>query len=1041
MELPGRLLPGSSVGVPPVGIVYTRDRLLASRNSPAIPARLPALIASTFWSLGIANFPRTERGTRGGRTRWQPLRKDHLVQLGCVNVCSLVKKPEAVHHLISESNFDILAVTETWLGTQTGDTDMLPAIPDGFGAHHIPRPDGRRGGGVALIYRSSFVATKRRIKLFKSFEHLDVVLTHGSSSLRIIVVYRPPPAPAALFFSEFEELIGTVNATKKRKQRLLVVGDFNIHLNNLADVSSSRFAEQIDSLQLKQFVSGPTHKDHNTLDLVLGFRSDRLVTRVKVGEFFSDHNVISCQLFLRMPPLPRTKVTVRKLDSIDLDAFVKDLERLPLLRDPALSLDDRIQQYEAISTVLDQHAPEKTRFITLRPRAPWVTDDVFVLRRKLRTSERIARASGKKRHWRMFRAARAAFRLALRTARSSYFREEVRSCNNTQALWRLMNRLVGRGVKRTDTTAQSAQQRASAFSVFFSTKIKRLREALDDRAAETRQPRQCAEPSFLVGRNQTDLLVSFPTLSVAEVIDIIIKSPTKSCKLDPLPSCLLKRVLNVLAPAITDIINLSIRDGVFPSALKQAVVTPLLKKPTLDPEELSNYRPVSNLSFLSKTIERAVAKSLIRHLTLHGLFPKRQSAYRVGHSTETALLEVTDGILRAIDEGDACALLLLDMSSAFDTIDHQRLLHRLENRFGVTGGALRWFTEYLTDRSQVVIIDGASSSSSQLEFGVPQGSILGPILFTSYATPISDVVDKHDAVDGHQFSDDQQLRIRFRATGVQMQLSKQLAVTSLSSCLQDLEHLLLELRLMENASKRELLVTTSRTRIHDADRDPLLVAGQLVTPAASVRNLGVIFDQTMSMEKQVDSIRRSAYHQLRMIRRIRHCLDLESIKLLVHGLVISRLDYCNSLLCGLPEVLLEKLQRVQNAAAKLVLRSPARSSSTAALRTLHWLPIRERIDYKIASLAYQCFHGTAPAYLTDILHHLQSGREGMRSSNQNLLMEPRHKMKTYGSRAFSVAAPRIWNGLTEDLRSSETHSSFLSKLKTHLFRRAFDFHT
>jgi hypothetical protein len=171
---------------------------------------------------------------------------------------------------------------------------------------------------------------------------------------------------------------------------------------------------------------------------------------------------------------------------------------------------------------------------------------------------------------------------------------------------------------------------------------------------------------------------------------------------------------------LTRIVNLSLQFGDVPSALKHALITPLLKKLSL--ELISqNYRPVSNLSFLSKLIERTVATQLVDHLTKNELVDIFQSAYREGHSTETALLRVQNDILMEMEKKNVVLLVLLDLSAAFDTIDHEILLKRLATRCGIQGNALKWFRSYLKDRTQSVTIKSSNSKKEPLKYGVPQG--------------------------------------------------------------------------------------------------------------------------------------------------------------------------------------------------------------------------------------------------------------------------------------------------------------------------------
>ena len=187
---------------------------------------------------------------------------------------------------------------------------------------------------------------------------------------------------------------------------------------------------------------------------------------------------------------------------------------------------------------------------------------------------------------------------------------------------------------------------------------------------------------------------------------------------------------------------------------------PRLKKPTLDPELHSNYRPVSNLPFLSKVLERLVAGQLNMYLSQNGLFAKRQSAYRKYHSVETALVRVTNDLLLALDAKREAVLLLLDLSSAFDTVNHDILIARLKTRFGVNGIALSWFESYLRCRSQTVIVDGDGSDPNPIQRGVPQGSVLGPLLFTLYTAPIEDLILSHN-LNPVFYADDTQIYVMF----------------------------------------------------------------------------------------------------------------------------------------------------------------------------------------------------------------------------------------------------------------------------------------
>ena len=415
-------------------------------------------------------------------------------------------------------------------------------------------------------------------------------------------------------------------------------------------------------------------------------------------------------------------------------------------------------------------------------------------------------------------------------------------------------------------------------------------------------------------------------------------SKVKTCAFDPLPASVLTKCLLRLLPVITDIVNRSLDEAFIPNSLKTALIIPLLKKTNLDTEDFKNFRPVSNLPFVSKLIEKSVAVQLVQYID-DSLDEKLQSAYKKLHSTETALLKVHDDILRAVDRGCTVVLLLLNLSAAFDTVDHGLLLHRLNTWFGIKGKVLAWFKSYLTDRSQFVSINGSNSSQSDLMFGVPQGSVLGLILYLLYTSPLGDTIRRHD-MNFHFYADDCQVYFWLDSVS-------SVTTTRIEACLQDIATWLSLNKLKLNGDKTDLSVIGSGNL--SASQLPSFTAidGSVIQPSHSARNTGVFFDNKLNMERQVSAICKSAFFHIRNISQIRKFLSVSSAKALVHAFVTCRLDNCNSLLYGLAKHLVHRLQLAQNCAAQLILCGRKHDRVTPLLKELHWLPMDQRIIFKI----------------------------------------------------------------------------------------------
>ena len=884
---------------------------------------------------------------------------------------------------------------------------LKDTCPPNFSSFNHPRLTGR-AGGLAIVYRDNFNCSTVDFGTFSSFETFSILLK-GKMPILCVLIYRPPKLPG--FLKEFAEFLSIVMA---QYDRICIVGDFNLHVCCPSSNLVTDFITLYESFNLIQHITGPTHIKGHTLDLILTHGIS--LNDIEDIDFPpSDHKALFFKTVLpTFPPQPPRSSRSR---SFKPNSGQKFQQAFPVSTSPPPSsvqpsVNDLVNNFNSTcSQILDSIAPFKIK--VAKPKTMlWQNNMTKEIKKQCRKAERKWKKDKLMSSHNNLRDLMFKYQSAVKNARSDYLSTLIAThSNNSREMFQTIQSVINPPPSQ---PIEASPEKCEEFLKHFLSKIEGIRLQL---SPDPSVPIECPSPP--------SQLTSLTPITLPALLEIVTHMKTTSCSLDIIPTAFLKENIMTVAPTILSIMNRSLSSGIVPSNFKNAVVQPLLKKVSLDPLVLNNFRPISKLPFLSKVLEKIVSNQLITFMNFNTIFEKFQSGFRAMHSTETALLKVTNDLLVNADKGDCSILFLLDLSSAFDTVNHLILIQRLKEVVGINETALEWFRSYLTDRSFSVEIGEASSAPAPFTCGVPQGSILGPLLFTIYMLPIGNIIRSH-GIHFHSYADDTQLYIPLKP-GISGN------VTHLLACLSDIKKWMSQNFLQLNEAKTEII-------LFGPPMSTLPFHAELGTLSSNItltaRSLGVMFDPQLSFNKQITTVVQSCYHQIRNIAKIKSFLSTTDLETVIHAFISSRLDYCNSLYSACNKNTISRLQMVQNSAARLLTNTKKRDHITPILAALHWLPVSYRIDFKILLITFKALHGLAPSYIKDLLVPYKPERN-LRSANKALLEPPEVNLVTQGGRAFSARATVLWNTLPTGLRFADSVSSFKSRLKTHLYIKCF----
>ena len=840
--------------------------------------------------------------------------------MALLNTRSVKNKLDSITELISEHDLDIFCLTETWL--LECDIDVVKAaLHENYDMFHVSRPDDGRGGGVAVIHKRGLSSVKLvHGERFASFEHIEVVIHHMSVVTRVAVVYRPGhPGTDRNFLDEFSIFLDHLLTSSGRS---LICGDFNYWIDNPSGKAYSM--EFISLLDINNFVNsvvGPTHVSGHTLDLVLSSINSDFVREVVVYPVdlrLSDHFLVLFSIIHPRVPSLRKTISFRNYRNVDRTEVARcvglDLGAINTTGCSSFAME---QNYNTVmQRIEDLNCPVITKTILVRDGSPWFDTSVAELRRERRRAERQWRRLRTAESREAYVAAVGAVIARVSARKVDYYGGLVKSCGNDQKkLYAVFNNVMGKNRVSPLPVHSSEVQLATEFADFFRTKIERIRRTFDD-------PMDGELSVELVPHFRTTVLLhQFEPVNAEKVLGYIRSSKKTCCPLDPFDASRLPESLEAASDFIAKIINQGFLEECF-SPSTESLLRPYLKGKSLDSQDMNSYRPVSNLPLLSKIKERAILDQLLPILEVNEVVPSFQSAYKQFHSTETALCRIYNDLVLNTCAGKASVLVMLDLSAAFDTVDHQLLVNDMEE-VGLRDSALAYMKSYLSVRVQKVIVGKATSDPVPLECGVPQGSVLGPILFSIYISSLKSILEAH-GVAYHFYADDTQFYIRVENVAV--------AKERVSLVISDIKKWMFGRKLKLNEGKTEIIIVKGNSRHLNAEQfGDFQVGDTPLLPVNVVRDLGFRFDSSLDFKNQINHVVKICYHHIRNLYMVRKFLSRQCLVTMVSSLVLSQVDYCNSLYIGLPKYLLRKLQSVLNRAARLVFLLPPLTSTTHLL--------------------------------------------------------------------------------------------------------------
>jgi exonuclease III len=889
-----------------------------------------------------------------------------------INIHSIEKHIEELrtYLMLIDFQFDVLAISESKL-----QKNMEPKVDISINGYHYPlsTPTKATKGGVLLYIKENHVFKPRpnlHIYADKTSESCfaEIINCKGKNSI-VGVIYRHPTGNSFDFIETYlKPLVQNKLSKAILNKKIYIAGDFNYDLTNISSEETSDFFDLMTSSQLLPTISLPTKLNTYHDTLIDNIFTNQYNPDLTSGNFtlqLSDH----LASFLIAPNeniqyLPKKhNITKRDTKSFNEDVFLTEIKQInwdDILQCEKTDTNHSFNSfYDTIEHLLDKHMPKRkiTKQEFKQRFKPWVTKGILTsIRRREKLLKKYTRAKNYNRkqeiHGQYITLRNKILeltRISKRTFYQNYFRDNN---NNLRKVWQGIKEIISIKTKSNanpvcvmedDDLLTNPIGISNSFNKYYSNIAENI---LNKRAYD-------GDGNFIKYMPDPVPNSLFFTAVDADEIRNLIKSfdPAKAAGPCSIPPKILNLICESISNPISKIANLSFQTGVHPERLKVAKVVPIFKSGSK--MLTSNYRPISLLSNLNKILEKLMFTRVFSFLEKENAIYDKQFGFRPKHSTNHAIISITEKIREALDNDKFACGVFVDLQKAFDTVNHEILLQKLQ-RYGIRGDALKWFKSYLTDRLQFVSILGFESDKLLIKHGVPQGSVLGPLLFLIY---INDLYKAIQNSETYLFADDTNLlNINSNFKHLQKQMNADLKCLCLW---------LLANKISLNKTKTELIFFKKPNT--EIPSNIIKINGLKLYPSQSVKYLGIYLDEHLNGSAHIDILVPKLRRANGMLAKIRHYTSPEQVKSIYHAIFASHMTYgCQVWGRSFTNTHINKIQVLQNNALRLItFCTDFRDHVTPIYAEQNILKIMDLISLKNLLLIHDYFKNKLPSTFND----------------------------------------------------------------------------